>query len=40
MANALDKSERITIEQYNQELDEAEVEFEKGEVVAHEEFAS
>ena len=31
------KSERITIEQYNQELDEAEAEFEKGEVVTHDE---
>jgi len=31
------KSERITIEQYNQELNEAEAEFEKGEAVTHEE---
>lgn len=37
MAEPLEQSERITIEQYNQELDEAEVEFEKGEVVTHEE---
>jgi predicted transcriptional regulator len=28
---------RISIEQYNQELDEAEAEFEKGEFVSHEE---
>ena len=32
-----ERSERITIEQYNQELDEAEAEFEKGEVVTYEE---
>jgi predicted transcriptional regulator len=39
MAKALDqeKSECITIEQYNQELDEAEAEFEEGEVVTHDE---
>ena len=37
MAEVLEQSELITIEQYNQELDEAEAEFEKGEVVTHEE---
>ncbi|HEX8315753.1 MAG TPA: hypothetical protein VF609_12205 [Flavisolibacter sp.] len=31
------KSERISLEQYNQELGEAEAEFERGEYVSHEE---
>ena len=31
------KSERITVEQYNQELQEAEAEYEKGQYVSHEE---
>jgi len=37
LSGRTEKSERITIEQYNKELDEAEAEFEKGEVVTHEE---
>ncbi len=37
LSGRIAKSERITIEQYNQELDEAEAEFEKGDVVTHEE---
>ena len=37
LSGRTEKSERVTIEQYNQELDEAEAEFEKGEVVTHEE---
>jgi predicted transcriptional regulator len=32
------KASRVSIEQYNQELQEAEAEFEKGEYVSHEEF--
>ena len=35
----LGNSGRISIEQYNQELQEAEAEYEKGEYTAHEEFA-
>ena len=31
-------SERISIEQYNQELQEAEAEFQKGDYISHEEF--
>lgn len=31
-------AERISIEQYNQELQEAEAEYEKGEFTTHEEF--
>jgi len=32
-----EKSERVTIEQYNSELEEAEAEFERGEYTTHEE---
>ena len=31
-------SERVSIEQYNQELQEAEAEFQKGDYISHEEF--
>jgi predicted transcriptional regulator len=33
------KAARISIEQYNQELQEAEAEYERGEYATHEEFA-
>ena len=33
-----EKPERISIEEYNQELREAEAEYEKGEYTSHEEF--
>jgi predicted transcriptional regulator len=33
----INQAERISIEQYNKELDEAENEFEKGEYITHEE---
>jgi predicted transcriptional regulator len=32
-----EKDERVTVEQYNQELQEAEAEYEKGQYVSHEE---
>jgi len=34
------KATRISIEQYNQELQEAEAEYEKGEYTTHEEFVN
>lgn len=33
------KVDRVTIEEYNQELQEAEAEYERGEYTTHEEFA-